>query len=92
MKLELLQEERHYEAKDGSRYTLRVLQPSEPYGVWPGNDRVIRKWTACLNGSTSYEPASKKMIIVLERGLGETKNFGFLTHPTLGLVTFETMI
>lgn len=68
---------------------LRILYPSDPYGVWPGTKQTIREWKICKKGSGAYLPPNKEEIIELEKELGELKREPMFTiHPSLGLVAY----
>lgn len=89
MNLILTQEHRHYDAEDGSHVSLRIIQPSAPAGVWPGNERTIREWQICPRSQAHYRRCTEDEVRELEAAIGEVKAVTFGTHPTLGLVAYE---
>lgn len=84
---------------------VRILEPSEPHGSWPGTGQVIHKWEIHTRNpedprmaliedlnEVSMEEA-KKAILKLEEILGEWtgSEIGFEMHPTLGLVSLKIL-
>ena len=67
--LELTQESRHYKRTNGDLVVLRVLHPSEPCCGWPGTKVVIREWTICPNGKSTYRRCTDNEVINLEASL-----------------------
>ena len=49
MKLKSCQ--RTFELPNGDTAYLKVFEFSKPYGMWPGNDRVMRRWEICRKNS-----------------------------------------
>jgi hypothetical protein len=90
----ILDQTAHYfngvgEEDERDKMILRILYPSDPYGVWPGTMRTIREWKICKKGSGAYLRPTKEEIIELEKELGELNREPFFTnHPTLGLVAY----
>ena len=86
MSLKLTQTIRHFDHDDDGRpVVLRVIEPSEPYGYWPGNAYEIREWTISRKAMAMYERCLADEVEQFEEELGETK-VKFVEHPTLGQV------
>jgi hypothetical protein len=75
---------------NGTTVTLRIIQPSEPYGGWSGNNQTIREWGIVRPGEARIDRPTLKEIASLEKWLGEIKSFEVFNHPRLGLVAIET--
>lgn len=90
--LNLTQESRHYSygSPEVRELILRVIQPSEPHGVWVGNEGTLRQWRKLGRhpASVSYLECTEEDIREFERALGEVdiKSLRFSTHSGLGLV------
>jgi hypothetical protein len=82
--------QRTFTLENGDTAYLKVFQPSKPYGVWPGADRVMRRWEICRKGGGSaLVRCTKEEARALEVRLGEIERVGFYEHPTVGLVVCE---
>lgn len=88
--LKLSKETRHYKIDSPTEVALllRIFQPSEPHGVWPGNSIIVRSWEICESGQTAYRKCNETEMRGFEDRLGELERVEFMLHPSLGLVAY----
>lgn len=84
--LKLTQRELHFTIDDETHVKLRVIEPSEEYGAWPGNNCQVREWQIVHSPKAIYVRCTDDQVRVFEKELGEINDFTFVHHPSLGRV------
>jgi hypothetical protein len=75
---------------NGTTVTLRIVQPSDPYGGWSGNKQAIREWSICRPGEARMDRPTLKEIVALEAWPGEIKSYQVTNRDGTGPVAIET--
>ncbi len=76
---------------EGRSFMARVIEPSPPRGVWPGNPRQIRVWAIVNKRTCTYDPVDDATAARMEAELGQLQphQYEFDEHPSLGRVVVK---
>lgn len=69
MKLTIEQTEYVLRLDTGELTVLRVIEPSAPSGLWPGNEVQIREWEISRKSGGALTPCTDEEIIQLEAAM-----------------------